>query len=295
MMATIRDVAGGAVVAAAGLVVVIPACSRARVIADASVDKGSILEIGRAMESWARSNDTNLPVPSVLDARNQTVQPAPGEGADAKDTTAAVYSILIFSGHVGAGAFVSRAEINGSIRVDEDYSMKEPATARNPRRALWDPAFAVDFTQGRVGNASFAHLACTASRRESWRISTGVRHPIVSHRGPEILAVKKNTDGTVSPTYATERSNAFAMFGKAGTWSGVVLLTDLSAEAWADAYTVRGRVEGKRHPRYIDARKEAWTDLLFLDEPDDPTRANTWLGIFPRAGARAGEMKPIWD
>lgn len=271
------------------------ACAHRRPVADAAIDSTAMNDIGRALETWSRDHDTFLPIPSRLDAKHNTVALQPGDAPESKDNSAAIYSILVFTGLVPPATFVSAAEVNRNIRPDDDFAMKDPPAARNPKKALWDPAFEVDFTNGRTGNASFAHLACTPARHDSWRIAAGLRHPILCHRGPEILAVKQNDDGTVSPTYASLESNAFRMFGPERSWAGLVLQTDLSLEVWANTYARRARINAARHPQYIDARKAAWPDLLFYDEPDDPARANIWLGIFPRNSDRPGEVRAIWD
>ena len=38
-----------------------------------------------------------------------------------------------------------------------------------------------------------------------------------------------------------------------------------------------------------------WNDVIFYDEPDDPSKSNAYLGIFTTAGSSAPEFRAIWD
>jgi prepilin-type processing-associated H-X9-DG protein len=227
-----------------------------------------------------------LPLPSAIDVNNATV---PEIGA-AKDTTANIFSLLIYTGGISTETCICPAEDNTEvIQQSESYEFNNPKAASNPANALWDPAFSADFTNGHIGNFSYAHIPPSGPRLAHW--STATMNPgdaIMGNRGPQIASVTHNGDGSVTPLMAIPNSNTLMIHGSPNAWEGNI--------AYADGHV---GFEIKMAPPcarpYMDAAGKSWPDTLFFDEPDDPSGANAYLGIFIKAGPKPADFVPIWD
>ncbi len=236
---------------------------------------------------WGGNNRDEYPLPSKLDGDGQTVA-EPGLG---KNTSAAIYSLLIFNGFIPVEIMVSPAEVNPKIKPDDDYEVVSPKAARDPDGAMWDPAFSVDFTKG-AGNASFAHAQPAAARRDRWGLTFAATDAMVALRGPRITGVDVGAGG-VAAAVAKGDSQTFATRGAADSWSGNVAFNDNHVEFYENLF---GPVPiPTAHFTTYQGEEGAAPDLWFYDEPDDWKLANQFVGIFPAAGREPAEFTPIWD
>jgi hypothetical protein len=255
------------------------------------------------MVVWAGNNNSQYPLPSVVDRENATV----GEIGAEKNTTANILSIMIFNGLISPELCVSPQESNtGSIETMSDYTFTEPFAAVIPSQALWDPAFRADFTDQRYkANNSYAHLLPSGARLGKWSDTFGSTEAIFGNRGPQVAGVSRDTRGTPTITWANSNSNTFLIHGGRYSWEGNIGYNDGTVHFETKAYN--NSVEYKpwpwnssaNHqqpltPNQLAANKPV-PDVLFYDEPDDAEGTNAFLGIFTKAGEKPGEFKAIWD
>lgn len=259
--------------------------------------------IGQSLIMWAHQNRDRYPLPSTIDRDNFTV----ADLDRAKDHSANIYSILIFNGSFPQNILISPAERNAQIKPDEDYQISEPKAAVDPVRALWDPAFSIDFTNDHTGNASFAHLEVSNDRLPIWHATYQANQAVVATRGPEITSLKVKGESVI-PTLANDDSITLSlhkpsgMFAQRGhRWSGSVVYNDNSV-IFAENYIQKSK-EGGYQPMPLDgpvpiSLRDPMTralrpDVLFFDEPEHP--ANMFLGLFTTAGTSPKDYKAIWD
>lgn len=247
---------------------------------------------------WAQNNNGEYPLPSRLDRSDMTVAAA----GRAKDTTANIFSMLIYSGFIPPEMCVSPAETNRRIRMDEDYEFAEPAAAKNPRQALWDPAFSADFTDGKRGNVSYAHLELSGriggeapSRLGRWRDTFNSMEVAIVNRGPQIAGAAKNEDGSVTAALANPESNTLRIHGDGTAWSGHAGFNDASVVFVERKLGDGMRLDASNSVTYTAADGREWADIFCFDEPDDPKSLNNYLGIFTTAGEKPGDFTAIWD
>jgi hypothetical protein len=244
-------------------------------------DSTQIRGIHQAMVVWIQSNNDQFPLPSRIDLNDFTVP----EQGPAKDTTANIYSMLIWVGSVGTEMFISPAEVNGNINMHETYEFQDPRAAVNPAKALWDPAFRADFTSQEGGHTSYAHLLPSGPRSKLWRNDFNAATPILGNRGQQVAAVQYNKAGIASPVYANPQSNTLLIHGTRARWEGNIAFNDNHVEF----------VTTPKSGHYTAADGSKREDLLFFDEPDDPTGLNYYLGIFTKAGPEPKNFRAIWD
>lgn len=237
---------------------------------------------------WRPSNDDSYPSPSGLDKADATIRAADPR---AKDTTSNIYSILVFNGFISPEICVSLMESNPDIRACRNYAFSNPPTAANPSLALWDPAFSVDFTNGKIGNASYAHQlpiwrGAPPDRpnvHPRWFSTFQGNEPILASRGPQIASA---TNGV--STLANPNSFTLGKHGPKGQWQGLVAYNDnhvsLEHSLTPPEVLYRFNEQGQTSP-----------DILFYDEPDSHEGLNAYLGIFPKAGPTAADYVAIWD
>jgi hypothetical protein len=254
-------------------------------------DSTQVRGIQQALVFFAQNNADQYPLPSLLDKNNSTIA---GDAA-AKDTTANIFSFLIYQGSVAPEMFICPAEASGQIRVADKYEFDNPSKAATPASALWDPAFLTDFSNRQVANNSYAHCLPSGTRLEKkWRNTYGASDPIISNRGPEVKAVTYDKNGTPKPTLALgDRSVTFLIHGPRNSWEGNVAFNDNHVEF---ARTIWGNPESPLTYTARDGTKRG--DILFYDEPDDAGGADTinrYLGIFTKAGPTPLDFKAIWD
>ncbi len=251
-------------------------------------DSTQVRGIHQALVVFAQSNNDRYPLPSVYDKDDATV----ADKGTAKDTTANIFSILIFSGQVSAEMFINPAEANGAIKVHDTYEFDNPKAAVTPSKALWDPAFAVDFTNKRTGNNSYAHILPSGARLEKqWTNSCGAADPIVGDRGPEVKSISYDKKGVPTPTFVLGTNSITNLIhGARSTWEGNMAFNDnhveflMSVAPDSLAYTTKDGVNRR--------------DVLFHDESDEgdaEKRLNRFLGIFTKAGPDPGSFTSIWD
>lgn len=254
-------------------------------------DSTQVRSIHQAMVIWAQNGQDEFPIPSQIDKLNWTV---PEEGK-AKDTTANIYSCMVFNGMLSPEMLVSPLETNRNVRPYESYEYQNPTGALDPAHAQWDPKFCVELDGSKPGNASYAHMQVCAGRRRIWTNSFTQTEMVVGTRGPEIASVQKNPDGSVTPTLANPRSNTLRFFGKGRTWSGNMAFNDNHVDFLKDWLEPGKPFPTSRERLYKAADGRKWPDIWCYDEPDDPDSTNDYMGIFTKAGATPKDYKAVWD
>jgi hypothetical protein len=247
--------------------------------------------IHKAMVVWANNNKDCYPLPSLVDTMNQTV---PEQGR-VKDTTANIYSMLVFTGSLSTEILISPLEKNRNVKACEDYEFESPRGAVDPTRALWDPQFSAAL-DGRIeGNTSYAHLQPSGLREKRYSFTFDAGEMILADRGPEIASVQKDAQGSVLPTLANPRSNALRFYSRGTSWSGNVAYNDNHVDFLRD-WIVPGKPYPKSRGRtYGAADGKQWPDVWCYDEPDDPKSVNDYLGIFIKAGETPADFRAVWD
>jgi hypothetical protein len=241
-------------------------------------DSYQLRGIHTGMTIWAQNNQDRYPLPSLLDAQNATID-AP---AETKDTTANIFSFLIFHGFFDPEICVSPAESNPAIKQIVDYEYDRPHRAADPKNALWDPGFSADFTNGNTGNLSYAHMQFRQGNRASlWAATKSATEPVLGNRGPRITGrTGKNW------TFDTS-SNTLLIHGRRNSWEGWVVYNDGHVQ-----FEPKLSPEG---PGVQPAKGKPIPDCLFFDEPEDQTGLNALLGICARIGPTPAEDTTIWD
>jgi hypothetical protein len=257
-------------------------------------DSTQVRGVLQGMVIWAQNNNDDYPLPSAVDVENATVT---AEGV-AKDTTSNIFSLLIYNGFVPTEMFRSPAEANGSIEEYRDYEFDSPSKAASPSAALWDPAFhaspdpefniGTELNPADVGNNSYAHALPVGTRRPLWGSTFVATEVAIANRGPRIERVTKGAPPKVTPVFDTD-SNTLLIHGSRTKWEGNVGYQDnhVSFET--------GLTPGEGGPTYLDESGVEWLDVLFYDEPDDPTHTNACLGIWNRVGEKGEGCVGWWD
>lgn len=248
-------------------------------------DSSQIRGIQQGLELWSQANQGRYPLPSLLDKADTTVALKPGEDPTTKDTTAAIVSILIYENYFGPEICISPAESNGNVTQDNDYQYSEPKAAADPKLALWDPAFSADFTSAQGGNLSYALASTSGPRLAHWKSDFSTAPPVIGNRGPRIGAVAKAASPRVQPDF-NPASNTLLIHGARTTWEGNIAYSDCHVEYHS---TLWGS------GTYADAAGTTWDDVFFVDETDDASGLNNYLGIFTRAASGPPATQPIWD
>jgi len=267
-------------------------------------DSTQIRGLAQCMVVWANNHNGEYPLPSAIDITDSTV----AEKGRGKDTTANIFSTLIFNGFISPEISISPAEANTSgLQRDEDYVYNAPPKAIDPANALWDPAFSADFTNGNISNFSYAHLQSSGTRGVSgakptgrllkWRDTFDPGEAILSNRSPELSAVnlagKPTSESSYSPVIKNPASNTFLIHGGRSTWEGYIAFNDGHVEFITSLKPFKPS-GAKATPTYSTAAGPR-LDAIFFDEPDDAAQANTFLGIFTTAGEKPEDFKAIWD
>jgi hypothetical protein len=254
-------------------------------------DEVQLRGVHQAMVVWAQNNQDKYPLPSKLDKADTTVS----DKGRAKDTTANIYSIMIYNGSLSTEIFVSPAEASPNVAVQQDYDFKHPKKAVQPDKALWDPSFAVEFGAAKKANASYAHLQPAGERMKRWSNTFNASEMIVADRGPEVKSVEQGADGSVTPTLASPGSNALKMHGVNGSWSGFRCFNDDSVSFAKDVLKSGKPMPMGQEGTYTGADGKKRVDVWCHDEADDAAGANTFLGLFTKAGASPKDYRATWD
>lgn len=256
-------------------------------------DSAQLRSLGQSLVVWCNSNQSNYPFPSKLDMGDATVP----ESGVAKDTTANIFSIMLWIGHYTPEMLVSPLETNPNIRPDNDFAMTNPPAAVRPADALWDPAFNADFTDPtKPGNMSYAHLMLQGKRRDRWSDTFSSEEAVMSTRGPRVTGVTYAADGDVSGVGQPAKSNTYLFLAPHDRWAGHVFYNDghVALERSVITNSYGYTPEGGRRAGNTDGDGKR-ADVLFFNEPDDPTGHNLFLSIFTKMGETPEECVSIWD
>lgn len=238
--------------------------------------------ITQGLQTFAGSNRDHYPMPSALDANNATTR-EPGRD---KDHLANVLSLMIFASIIKPELTVSPAEVNPNIAVLKNYEMTKPRAASRPERALWDPAFSIDFTSPAGGNISYAGLQLSDARLKLWSATGDSNQAILANRGPKINWVTRAADG--SPLIESDNASlTHQIHGSRSSWEGHVAYNDGSVPFELRMAPLQTRLPGRFNP--------VRPDVLFCDDAEDSSRANIWLGMFRRGGTSHLDGSTIWD
>jgi len=296
--------------------IMLPALGKARKAAQQIKDGTQVRGIHQAMVIWAGSNRELYPLPSRLDRQGATVAPGaptnpkPGSAADAadpqraKDTTANIFSIMIFNNMLTPEIMVSPAEPNANIVQMLNYNFTRPTKAVSPQNAQWDPAFSADFTAGK-SNVSYAHMqpsgllvspdpeikGAPSGRMVQWRDTYDGTTAILGTRFPQVASVNPSSPTTTTPTFVNPNSLSTRFFGRGGGWGGNTVFSDNHV----NFDVIHSGRPHQAERQYLTAAGKQVADCNHFDESDDLTQSNVFLGIFTTAGEKPADFKPIWD
>jgi hypothetical protein len=277
----------------------LPALHRARVGAFQIKDAAQVRETHKALVLWAQPNNDGYPVPSLLDRDDATVV-VEGD-ASTKNSSGAIFSVLVFNGLAEPELLLSPDEVNTLIRVDADYVKVNPPSAANPSGARWDPAFrAVPRRVARwtwhTGNLSYAHLApAGVGRASEWKNSLSSAYAVVGNRGPEVRDATWNEDFSIAeirlvPGPTGTKSLTMLIHGSKNTWEGNIAYNDNHV-----SFETSMAPDGVLYRVITGGQTTDVGDCLFLDEADpasgtplpDTRDHNIFLGLFERGPTQA--------
>ncbi len=267
-------------------------------------EEDALRGIGQSLTMWSEWNVGRYPLPSDLDRNDWTV----AEQGRAKNTTANVFSSMVYQGLLIAEMFRSPLEVNENIREYVEYEVDEPRAAVDPVRALWDPGMREDFTSPEGGHISFAHPILDEARLDRWKGEGRPDEILVSARGPEIASADLHEGGVVT-RYAQPGTLTNSVYRSEATmtpsWSGQAVLRDGSVRFFAQLYGDNApALEPGAWPTLNRADADGAAvdahDVLFYDEgssgvPGGDLSGNRFLGIFTSAGDAASDFTAIWD
>jgi len=247
-----------------------------------SKDPTQVRGIHQGLVMWAQNNQDRFPLPSQLDAADDTVL-AP---AASKDTTSNIMSVLMYNGFFGPEICISPQEVNPQIAQMTTYAYSMPTMANRPAKALWDPTFNADFSAPGGGHFSYAHTLPSGPRLKHWVSTFAADVPIVSNRGPQVTAMTWGTLGEALPTYDA-KSNTLRIHGSPKTWEGAVVYADNHVNYEVDLSPPTAT--------FLNRTGKRTTDCLFFDEPEDATGENALLAIWTKSGAAPEQFWTVWD
>jgi hypothetical protein len=255
-------------------------------------DMTQIRGIHQALVVWAQNNNDLYPMPSKLDVENHTVR----EEGRAKDTSANIYSMLVYQGSIGTEMLVSPVENNDAVTASQTYEFDQPRAAVNPAKAIWDPQLKVGLGERGTekGHVSYAHLQPAGGRLSAWSNSFNAREVALSNRGPEITKVVVDDSDIAVPTLAKPDSKAMNQLGDGEVWNGHIVTNDNHVE-FVRRLFAHERFYKRGDINYTNRDGFNVTDVIFFDEQDDPKSKNMFLGLFIKAGEKPADYKPIWD
>lgn len=242
-------------------------------------DSTQIRAIAQSLVVWTNSNDGTYPLPSRIDVSDLTVS----QSGRAKDTSANIFSILIFNGNISPELCISPAESNtGAVQRDEDYEYNNPQGAGQPQNALWDPKFhGTPLTEGNasatnasspanISNNSYAHVVYFGKRRAQWADTFSTTEAVFGNRGPQYTA---NDEGQYPQTTGRwtllngptgTGSNTLLIHGGRSTWEGNIGYNDGHV-----GFETKPNPDGITYTRSGTATPRAVTDNLFVMETDE--------------------------
>jgi prepilin-type N-terminal cleavage/methylation domain-containing protein len=246
-----------------------------------------VRNIVQAMTIFVHGNDDRYPLPSRFDGNNLTVP----EIGRAKDTTANIFSILVFNSSISLEMLVCPSETNTRIKIHAGYENSNPRRAVDPQNALWDPSLSADFTTA-DSHISYATLITdgepdpkertATGRLQHWANTFDPRQACLGNRGP--LVTGRDAAGNI---LHDRMSNTLAIHGKRTVWEGNI--------GYNDNHVAFEQTMDPAPPTYLADDGNTRRDILFYDEPDDSTGLNACLGIWIKAGTLPTEFKGIHD
>ncbi len=289
---TLIEVLVGCACVAVLLVLALLALGQAPSTARQVKDSRQIASVHQGFVLWQQCGSPGYPLPSNMDGGNYTVFE---QEKHAKNTTANIYSLLIFENFFSPEILVSPAEQSSNITIDTDYRLTSPPTAVDPSLARWDPAFNADFSGNKNGNTSYAHTVPTNKTR--WENSLQSNEAILGNRGPEITTVQTTASfsGSITPTpqFANPNSITNQIHGHRASWEGNIAFNDNHVEFFKNVYSTAATYEAAAFtPK---SKKRQIPDVFFFDEPDAVNNDNSYLGIFTKAGPTTKDFNAIWD
>ncbi len=253
-------------------------------------DSTQVRGVHQGMILFAQSNRDKYPLPSIDDKENFTIA---ADDATSKDTTANIYSMLIYGNYFSPELLVSPAEQNANIEIDTDYHLATPPNTIDPAKALWDPTFAADFTNSKIkSNTSYAHHIPAPDRHDRCKSTLQSTEAILGNRGPQVTAVDSSSK-TIKPQFTIPNSVTLSIHGGRTTWEGNIAYNDnhvnFETNVFTDAatYTLAPPSPNAK-PRYLP-------DVFFFDEPDANNRDNAFMSIFTKSGPTTTDFNAIWD
>ncbi len=246
--------------------ILLPALGKARQRANQLKDSTQIRSIMQAMVIFAGNNKDYYPLPSRVDKNNKTLDLGEGVDPQEKNTTANIFSILIFGGGIDTSLCVSPVEL-GNYETYEGYTLDAPCGAVggediNENQALWDPNFKatpkdMGANNGMMGSScvgdeypqlpggfSYAHTPPFQFRRPLWANTFGALEPAMANRGP--VYQLGDADGANEPAWELfEDNNAVGdgmtplgkssiTLGNRTEWAGNVGFNDSHVEFFND-------------------------------------------------------------
>lgn len=265
------------------VVLLLPALARPRINRRDVRDGTQIRNVVQSMAIFANGNRDRYPLPSLLDADNQTI----AETGRAKDTTNNVLSILVFSCFISPELLYSPSEADDRIKIHAGYQTANPSAAVNPQKALWDPSLRADFTTG-DGHISYATQMTSGDAdkmngRLAWWMNTfNATEAVLGNRGPLVTGLDAKGNILHDTT-----SKTMLIHGGRTTWEGNIAYNDnhVNFETRMDPEEITYRVVGSK----------SRPDIFFYDEPDAADGLNAYLGIWVKAGIFPSEFTGIHD
>ena len=109
--------------------ILLPALGKARQAANQLKDSTQVRGILQGMVIFAQNNSDDYPFPSRLDKANNTVNVTAGK-EDEKNITRHIFSVMVYNSFVAPELYVSPSEVNGDIKVYENYKFDAPEIGR---------------------------------------------------------------------------------------------------------------------------------------------------------------------
>jgi len=224
----------------------LPALARARRGAWQLKDGANVRAQHQGLVGFAQDHKESYPVPSVLDANDDTEI-----ATNPKNRSGNIWSILLYAKILDPDVLVSPAEAGPIQKItDAEYDYSTPNSAVDPFNALWDPdfkgspldqSFATIATAAgpnwnqQIGHCSFAHSPIFNNRREYWGTTQNLGTiAIVGNRGP-VYSNGASNQGQLAPNQeewellpgptGTE-SSTLLIHGSKNSWAGNVGYND---------------------------------------------------------------------
>jgi prepilin-type N-terminal cleavage/methylation domain-containing protein len=203
----------------------LPALAKAQQAARSIKDSSNISQIHKTFIVFSNDADGRYPTPGLVRrlplqiADGQSISvPGQGQEDNTRNTTAALYSLMIAREFFNSDILIGPTEVNPVVREKQNYDYE----AYNPSGGTyWDETFLAQINQSAtngVSNTSYAHLAmCGDRKRNYWRNTNSSIRPIMGTRGPLNGAL-------TGPQYAN--SPTLLLHGPKKEWQGNICYAD---------------------------------------------------------------------